>query len=924
MSTWHRAWAWVGAITNRSRVESEMDAEMQFHLEARTDDLMRTGLAREEAMRRARLEFGGITQKQEECRDARGITLLEGLAQDLRFGLRMLRKNPGFTVVAVLTLALGIGANTAIFSIVNAVMLSSLPVHDPASLMALQWSANHEHNGGTSSYGDCDQNRVDQNRENGRVTDCSLSYPMFKEVQAQANLFSGVAAFAGPATLIVGGNGQASMAHGELVSGDYFSTLGVLPELGRVLQPVDESSASEAVAVLSYPYWQSAFAGSSSVVGRTIRLNGTPVRIVGVADRTFTRLTPGQSLDLWLPLTLAAGNRLRINWGSGDFDDSAQWWLTTAARLRDGVEKAQAEAAMTVLFRNAVLNGEKPQMKPEDDPRLELVPVQKGLVGIRSSLGTPLYIVMGAVGLVLLISCANVAGLLLARARARGKEMTMRAALGAGRARMLRQLLTESVLLATAGGVLGIFLAYWLAGSLAAFVSSNSEAQIVRDASVNPGVLAFTALTSVLSGILFGLAPALWSARSNTAAALRDNATQVTRPHSSAATGRRFGLGGLLVIGQVLLSVVVLIGAGLVVRTLANLRSINPGFETRNLLNFGVNPDLSGYEKDRVQNLYDEMQRRLGALPGVLSVSYASEVLLNGGLWSTDVHVEGTPKDSRANTSMLAVSEGYFETMHMGLVSGRAFTASDLQSKQDVAIVNQTFVRQHLQARNPIGLHLQGGSDENPESREIVGVIADAKYATLRREIEPTTYVPLRTGPAYFELRTRLKPEALMPAVRKVVGDLDENLPVYGMRSETETIDRLLFNERLVARLSSLFGVLALLLAGVGLYGLLSYEVARRTGEIGVRMALGARQEVVVWLILRRGLFLVATGAAAGILVAVWLMRYLGSLLYGVPSTDPLTFVAVTCVLLTVALLACWIPAWRATRVEPMVALRHE
>jgi predicted permease len=908
----------VGALAHRARAESEMDAEMQFHLEARTADLMREGLPREEARRRARVEFGGVERAKQECRDARGITLAENLAQDLRFGLRMLRKNPGFTAVAVLTLALGIGANTAIFSIVNAVMLSSLPIHDAGSLLVLQWSANHEHNGGTSSYGDCDQNRG-----GGRLTDCSLSYPMFKEVKAQANLFSGVAAFAGPETLIVGGNGQASMAHGELVSGDYFSTLGVVPELGRVLEPVDESPAAEAVAVLSYPYWQSAFGGSPSVLGRTIRLNGMPVRVVGVADRNFTRLTPGQNLDMWLPLTLTSGKRLKIDWGN-NFLDPAQWWLTTVARLRSGVNRRQAEAALTVLFRNAVLSTEKPQMKPDDDPHLELVPAQRGLMGIRSTLGTPLYILMGAVGMVLLISCANVAGLLLARARAREKEMTMRAALGAGQARMLRQLLTESVLLATAGGLLGIFLAYWLAGSLAAFVSSNSEAQIVGNAGVNAGVLVFTALTSVLCGILFGLAPALWSARSNTGAALKDNATQVTGPHSGGPGGWRVGLGGVLVIGQVALSVVVLIGAGLLVRTLANLKGMNPGFETRNLLHFGVNPDLSGYEKERVQNLYDEMQRRLAALPGVLSVSCASEVLLNGGLWSTDVHVEGAPKDSRANTSMLAVSEGYFETMGIGLLTGRAFTASDLHSKQDVAIVNQSFVRQYLQGRNPIGLHLQGGSDDNPENREIVGVLADAKYATLRREVEPTTYVPLRTGPAYFELRTGPKPEALMPAVRKLLGDLDEDLPVYGMRSETETIDRLLFNERLVARLSSLFGVLALLLAGVGLLGLLSYEVARRSGEIGVRMALGARPEGVVWLVLRRGLFLVATGTAAGILVAAWLTRYLGSLLYGVPNTDPLTFAAVTCALLTVALLACWIPAWRATRVEPMVALRHE
>jgi predicted permease len=900
-------------------MESEMDAEMRFHLEAYADDLMRGGMGEAEALRQARVEFGGIEQKKEECRDARGVSFVEGVLQDLRFGLRMLGKSPGFTATAVITLALGIGANTAIFSVVNTVMLSSLPLRDAGNLVVLQWSANHGHNGGSSSYGDCDLNR------GGRVTNCSLSYAMLKETRRQTGLFSGVAAFAGPTSLVVGGNGQANLAQGELVSGDYFSTLGITPEAGRLLEPNDESPASEMVAVLSYAYWQSAFGGLPSAIGRTVRLNGAAFRIVGVADRRFTRLTPGQKLDMWLPLTCTA--QLKVDWvhvhatNSQTSDDPAEWWLTTVARLRSDVTRSQAEAAMATVFRNAVLNGDKPLMKPEDDPRLELMPADKGLTGIRSALGTPLYLLMGSVGLVLLISCANVAGLLLARARGREKEMTMRAALGANPTRMLRQLLTESMLLACVGGALGVLLAYWLAGTLTRFVSANSPAQIAGNAGVNIAMLAFTALTSVLSGIVFGLAPAWWGARSDPAGALKDGASQVAGTN---AGRRRFGMSGALVIGQVALSVVVLVGTGLLIRTLSNLRSLDPGFETRHLLHFGLNPELSGYEKERVQGLYYELQERLTSLPGVLSVSYASETLLNGSLWSSDVHVEGTPAASQASTSMLAVGNEYFETMHIRLMAGRSFRAADLHGKTAVAIVNQAFVRQHLQGGNPIGLHLKSGSDNYPEDREIVGVVADVKYATLRHIVDPTTYVPLKTGSAYFELRTGPNPDALMEAVRKTVGEVDQNLPIYSLRTETETIDRLLFNERLVARLSALFGALALLLACLGLYGLLSYEVVRRTGEMGVRMALGAQENKVTWLVLKPGLLLTGIGGAAGLIVALWLMRYLRSLLYGVPASDPLTFAAVASLLIAVAMLACWIPARRASRVEPMVALRYE
>ncbi len=911
VSVWRRMGSWMGANLQRSHVESEMDAEMRFHVEAYVDDLVRGGMAHAEAMRRARVEFGGIEQKKEECRDARGVSLVESLMQDLRFGLRMLRKNPGFTAIAVSTLALGIGANTAIFSIVNAVMLSSLPVRDPNGLMVLQWSANNSHNGGSSSYGDCVRKYGA-----GRKTGCSLSYPMYQEMQTQSGVFSGVAAFAGPARVVVSGIGRASVSQAELVSGDYFQVLGVKPAAGRVIEPADAKRGAEAVVVLNYGYWQSALGGSAAAIGRTIRLNNSLFRIIGVADAGFTRLTPGKKQDMWVPLpTGGLIGEIRDE----DLDDPSSWWVSTVARLRDGVSVQQAQAAATVLFRNSVTHGAKPLLKDEDDPKLDLIPAQRGLAGIRATLATPLYILTAAVGMVLLICCANVAGLMLARARAREKEMAMRVALGASRGRIARQLLTESVMLSAAGGVLGIFLAYRGAEWLALFVISNSHSPMVLDVAVDARVLAFTALSAVLTGILFGLVPALSSGRVNPGPALKDNGGDSSG--SRFGGSGRFGAGSVMVIGQVAMSVVVLIGAGLLVRTLANLKNIDPGFKTQNLLHFGMSPALSGYGPEKMQGLYDELQRRFEALPGVTSASYASGILLDGGLWSSDVHVEGMPKASTVETNMLAIGTEYFDTMGIPLLLGRTLGIADLRSKRDVAVVNESFVRRFLDGRNPIGMHLMSGSNR---SHEIVGVVRDAKYDQLRDKVEPTAYIPMKPGTVYFELRTRTKPETLIAAVRQQVGEVDESLPVFELRTQTQTIDRLLFNERLVAQLSGLFGLLALVLACVGLYGLLSYEVTRRTLEIGMRVALGAQRYQVQRLVMREGLVLTGIGAATGILVALWATRYLASLLYGVPATDKLTFVAVAGLLLAIALVACWVPARRATQVEPMVALRYE
>ena len=840
--------------------------------------------------------------------------------QDTRFGWRMLAKNPGFTMVAILTLALGIGANTAIFNLVNAVMLQSLPVRNPEDLVVPRWSAHSRpENTDTSSFGDCSDRGIPGPNSDG----CSFSYPMFNEIRAQQGLFSSVAAFAGPAQLDLSGSGPASIVRGELVSGDYFQTLGVPAALGRTLDPSDELPGAAPVVVLNYGYWQSAFGGAARAIGETVRLNRVTFTIVGVTEPSFTRLTPGQSLDMWLPLTL--GQRLGIRWSgpvsisSGDPEnDAGDWWLTLVGRLKPGTPLGQAQAALSLLFRNQTLHGSKRAFKDSDDPKVTLLPAQKGLAGVRANLGEPLYLLMAAVGIVLLIACANVAGLMLARATAREKEIAVRLTLGAGRRRVIQQLLTESLLLSFAGASLGLLLAFWGGGWLGAFLSTNSHTPLKIDLHPDVTVLIFTMVVALLTAMGFGLAPAFRGTGINLAPALKQNSGSLS------ATGhvgsRRFGLGSSLVVTQVALSLVVLTGAGLLLRTLDRLRNIDPGFDTRNVLLFSLDPRLAGYKEENIQQVYDEIDRRLVVLPGVVSASYSSGVLLDGGLWTEGVHIEGQSEKSTFKTQMLAAGPDFFETMRIPLVRGRTFRESDLHSAQPVAVVNQAFVHRFLESRDPIGLHFE----QHDEPREIIGVVADTKYDRLQSEDAPTAYIPLKNGEVTFALRSTVATSALIPAVRRIVSEVDNNLPVFGVRTQSQTIDRLLFNERLVAHLFSTFGLLALLLTCIGLYGLLSYEVARRRREIGIRAALGAQRRDVLSMVVSQGLLLVFFGVLVGIVTALGVTRYLQSILFGVRPTDPVTFLAVCLMLGVVALLACYIPARRATRVDPIVALRDE
>lgn len=836
---------------------------------------------------------------------------MHSLIQDIRYGLRMLAKSPSFTAIAIATLALGIGANTAIFSLVNAVMLQALPVRHPEELVVPRWSAhNQPQNIGTSSYGDCNTRRNSGSNSEG----CSFSYPMFKEIRAEKNFFSDVAAFAGPAGLDLSGNGPASMASGELVSGNYFQTLGVSPAFGRGLEPSDEETGAAPVVVLNYGYWQSAFGGSAAAIGKAIRLNGVEFTVIGVTEPSFTRLTPGKSPDMWLTLSQIAP--LKIPWGGAN--DTRGWWLTLVGRLKPGTSLQQAEAGTSLLFRNQILHSEESILKDSDDPKITLLPAQKGLEGIRARFGEPLYLLMGAVGIVLLIACANVAGLMLARATTREKEIAVRLALGAGRGRLIQQLLTESVLLSVAGAALGIFVAYWSATGLAGFLAANAYSPLQIDLRPDTAVLAFTILVALLTGIGFGLAPAFRGTRVDVTPVLKENAGSLSAPTRAGRGG--FRLGSSLVIAQVALSMVVLIGAGLFLRTLNSLRSIRPGFDTRNILLFSVDPALAGYKNENIQNVYDALERKLLALPGVISASYSSVALLDGSLWGSTVTLERTSGKESIGTQMIAIGPDYFETMRIPLINGRTFHEADLHSKQPVAVVNQAFVRKFLESRDPIGLHLE----HDDQQMEIIGVVGDTKYDQLQKKDEPTTFIPKKNGSVTFALRTAAAPSAFIPAVRQTVSDVDNNLPIFDIKTQTQTIDRLLFNERLVARISSLFGALGLLLACIGLYGLLSYEVTRRTREIGIRSALGAQRQDLLRMVAQQGFVLVICGLAAGAVASIVATRFLQSMLFGVTPTDPWTFAVVCGLLILVAVMACYVPARRATKVDPIVALRYE
>ncbi|HKQ04016.1 MAG TPA: ABC transporter permease [Blastocatellia bacterium] len=854
------------------------------------------------------------------------------MLQDLRYGLRMIRKAPGFTAIAVLSLALGIGANTALFSVVDAMLLKKLPVKEPERLALLQaqWGKNFS----PGSYSGSNQRDPDT----GLTVGTSFPFQTYQHLREQESALSEVFAFS-DMSFNVNADGQAEVAYGQVVSGNYFEGLGVPPLIGRTISDEDDRAGASPVAVISYRYWQRRFSGDPAVIDRQIDLNNIAFTIVGVTPAGFDGTAQvGYSLDVTIPLAWEA----QITPERSNMKNQV-WWLRLMGRLKPGATFEQARADLETAFTQSVLEHRqayqaqrvaegRPAAKPlapEDYPRLAVVSGSQGEMNLRQFYAKSLYLLLGVVGLVLLVACANVANLLLARATSRQKEIAVRLAMGAGRGRLVRQLLTESVLLAVIAGALGVLLAMWIKDGLLA-VSDWGRGMNALNPALDLRVLGFTFLLSLLTGLLFGIAPAWRSTRVDLTPALKDSGRG-----SSAAS--RSWLSKSLIVAQVAVSLLLLIGAGLLLRTLLNLQKVEAGFNQQNLLLFRIDPGLIGYKAERLTTLYKDLSEHIEAVPGVRIATFSRVPLLSQSMSSRSVTLPGVAPPAEGERSptdniyVHTVRENFLEAMQIPLLAGRSFTAHDDTTAPRVAIVNQTFANLCFPDESPIGKRF-GFDPRKPAEIEIIGLARDAKYARQRDDIPPTIYVSwqqeLRTlSSATFEVRTVGEPTATVAAIRQAVSEVDGNLPIHDVKTQVEQSEQTLAQERLFAKLLTIFGLLAQQLAAIGLYGVMAYGVAQRRHEIGIRMALGATSSDVLKMILRQGMGLTLAGIALGIVSAYVLTKYLQSLtsmLYGVRAADPLTFAAVAVLLGLVAFAACYIPARRATRVDPMVALRYE
>jgi predicted permease len=853
------------------------------------------------------------------------IGFFEGLIQDVRYGLRNLRKNPGFTAVAVLTLALGIGANTSIFTMINAVMMTRLSVGHPEELVLFHWIS---HSKGpyvwnsSSSYGGCDT--IDAGSGN---SNCSFSFPDYQNFRAHAQSFQGIAAFGGGLGVQVDMNGHATRANGQYVSGDYFSVLEVPPAYGRILNDADDRPGAEPVVVLEFAYWQKQFSSDPKVVGGNILFNSVPFTIVGIAPPEFFGLSPGGRPNFWIPLHTR--DRINIKPDPKRFE-ARTVWLYAIGRLKPEAQVEKARTELQVLFHGSLANEataaakaptkyeqEHPGRTMDADLDIALTSAERGLAGMRQRYSTQLFVLMGAAGLVMLIASANIANLLLARAAARRKEIAVRLAIGATRIRILRQLLTESLLLALLGCLTGLLVSYWATkGLVMVIISAKASPTLLSMFRPNLAVFGFAVGIATIASVLFGLIPALTSTRISPGATLK----AAGGSSGGASSESRNRLGRTLVAVEMALALVLVIGAGLFLRTLIRLETLDPGFRTDHLLTFSVSPSSAKIPEEKMPALGQELQRRLAGLPGVESVTWSGYPLLSGSLSNTSVKIQEHAELGEVDTNIMNVGPRYFETLKIPLVAGRSITVEDCRKDFPGIWVNNAFAKKYLNGANAVGLHIL--PDDKP--LEIMGVVGDVKYQSVKDKFEPAIYPAMAGGDFSFQIRTLAKPESLQNGVTKLVSEVAPNLPVQGMSTLQEGIDGNIAAENSMARLSAGFGFLALLLAAIGIYGVLAYSVARRTGEIAIRMSLGAMPGNILGLILKEGLRPTLIGAVVGLLGAWGLTRFVQKFLYEVKPLDAPTFAIATLVLLAIATLACVIPAKRATRVDPMVALRNE
>lgn len=857
---------------------------------------------------------------------------MQTIIQDIRYGLQMLWKHPGFTAVAVLTLALGVGANTALFSVVDAVLLKKLPVKDPDQLVQFRATWDREKFGPGGFDGANPRDPV-----TGLTNGTSFPFQTLVRLrQQERTVLSDVFASA-PIELNLNVAGQAEFVNGQFVSGNYFTTLGVPAVTGRTIQDADDNPAATPVAVLSHRYWTKRFGGEQDVIGRQINLNNVPFTIVGVTPSGFEGTGQvGSTKDVSIPLAWEP----QVNGDRSAMRGAGIWWIRLMGRLQPGATYEQARATLEPAFVQSVIEHREARQSrastalraidPKDLPRLGVDPGSQGEMHARRFYQKPLRLLLGVVGMVLLIACANVANLLLARASSRSKEIAVRLAVGASRWRLIRQLLTESVLLAIIGGGLGILFATWIKDGLLAVTDWSGKEMVGLNPQLDLRVLGFTLALCVFTGILFGMVPALRATQVHLTPALKDSTKGFT------VSGRSL-LTKSLVVAQVSLSVLLLIGAGLLIRSLRNLQSVDPGFNTKNLLLFNVDPQLIGYRPDRLPDLYQRLFTRLEAVPGVQAVTCSRHALLSFSATTSSLYLpggpvsaDGTPAES-GETKLHVVRENFLQAMEIPVLVGRTLSSQDDTRAPKVAVVNQSFAHTYFQTDNPIGKRFSL-DPAKPGEVEIVGVARDAKYTSQRDETPPTAYVSwqqaLRSmGSVTFEIRTSSDPAGYVAPMRQAVREVETNLPLNNIRTQIEQADETLSLERLFAKLLSLFGVLAQLLAAIGLYGVMAYSVSQRTHEIGIRMALGATRRSVLRMVLQQGMTLTVIGVSLGLIVAYVLTKYLEtltSMLFGVKPRDPVTFIAIAGVLAFVSLVACLLPARRATKVDPMVALRYE
>ncbi len=878
---------------------------MRAHLERETEQNLARGLPPDEAHFAARRAFGGVDQLQERERDARGWRWVDDGLRDLRLALRTLAKSPGFTAVTVLSLALGIGAGTAIFSLLNAVLLRALPVRAPHELRVAYWTGV---NARLNNYTGMDPLVA---RGSLRVGS-SFPYPVYREFRERGGDLASVFAFFSLNRLTVTARGEASASSGLMVSGNFFADYGALTLIGRPLMGEDDRPGSAPVTVITYGLWERRFGLDPEAIGQTITLNQNAFTIVGVLPRDYVGPLPGDMAECYV--TFAAQPALAAN---RPLDSANQWWVQIMARVASRSGEKQARAVGEAAFRG-VLADSATRM---EQPGIRLEPGAQGAARrMRERLARPLYALLGIVGVVMTIACANVAGLLLARGAARQHEFAVRAAIGAGPWPLVRQALAESLLLTLFAAGIGLIIAGW--GKAIVLQSLGPRIDAFRlDLSTDLNVLGFTLCLSLMTAVVFGLVPALRASRVDPLDGLKSR---------SALAAPRLRLGKVLVAAQVGLSALLIIGAGLFLRTFANLVRVDPGFNPDHVLLFRVDPSQTGYKGEALGRFFDEAQRAIAAIPGVRAAAMSSMMLTAGDSSSNTFAIPGRPArpgESR-EASELHASAGFFATLGIPMVQGREFNAGDTATSLPVAVINETFARMFFPGENPMGRTLDlSSAPTRPRVFTIVGISRDAKYTSIRDPVPPVMCFCTQQqerNRMVFVVRSVLPPLSLVPAVRKTIAALNPNLPLSAIRTQAEVVDNSTAADRLFAGLCSGLAGLALLLACIGLYGLTAYNVARRTGEIGVRMALGATGRGIAAALLGEALGLAVVGLVLGLPAALGLARLVRNQLYGVAPYDPLTLVSGALLLVGVALLAAWVPARRAARVDPVLALRAE